>query len=245
MSAADEWKPAAPELSDDLIAELEKPGNEKKWRTMQFDARETKNYLETIRPKVKPIDSFWLIALTSHRVISPLISSKSDQHALSFVEHVELVQDEEDPRPYEIIFHFKENPYFTNSTLSKKFSLKDEFKDKKDGFEDDHLEPGIQKIDWKEGQNLTEKYPRQSGEDGDFEGDIGSFFHFFTEAEDIYGIGQLLQDEILPEAVGFFTGKEGQDEMNSEDEDEESGDEEDEIDLEDEEDDQPKKKRKY
>ena len=58
-------------------------------------------------------------------------------------------------------------------------------------------------------------------------------------------LGETLVDEILPEAIDYFTGRaeERQDaEYNSEDEsDEESGDEDEEIDLEDE---PVKKKRK-
>lgn len=48
------------------------------------------------------------------------------------------------------------------------------------------LTPQSQSIDWKADQDLTQKYPRnRTGDDAeDFEGDAGSFFHFFTEAAD-------------------------------------------------------------
>lgn len=124
--------------------------------------------------------------------------------------------------------HFKENPYFTNKTLSKKYTLKKGLKPAPaDGSVTDELrkfneEQDLQvnvyqfprvipctttryeltfwaqpiTIDWKDGQNLCERMPRQAqaqpegGEADDlengFEGDPGSFFWYFQEKADFF-----------------------------------------------------------
>jgi len=45
-------------------------------------------------------------------------------------------------------------------------------------------------INWKsEEKNLCAKHPRANANDeGDFDGDIGSFFHYFTIAEDMLSV---------------------------------------------------------
>lgn len=40
----------------------------------------------------------------SHQIVAPHVTSKLDQHALSFLEDIELKQDVNDFRPYELVF---------------------------------------------------------------------------------------------------------------------------------------------
>lgn len=40
----------------------------------------------------------------SHQLVAPHVTSKLDQHALSFLEDIELKQDVNDFRPYELVF---------------------------------------------------------------------------------------------------------------------------------------------
>lgn len=124
-------------------------------------------------------------------------------------------------------------------------------------------------MDWKSPErDLSAKYPRKRTEaadisDGDFEGDVGSFFLFFTEEGDPLQVGPSLPyeytalrraevqiglifvEDVLPVAADYFAGR--MSEQGSEDEeedddelDEESGDDEEDIDLEEE----PVKKRR-
>ncbi|WVR03879.1 hypothetical protein IAU60_000878 [Kwoniella sp. DSM 27419] len=278
MSAQDfELQP--PNVPKDLAEELEREEGDKSVRFDRFIAQETEKYLEHLRPRAKKIEGFWLHTLLNHAQLAQTATSKEDQHALSFLEEVELVQDKNDFRPFELKFHFKENPYFSNSVLSKKFSLQDgeepapadgsitESMRKFEGTED--LTPSSCKIDWKsDDTNLTKKHPRvmQGGhdhkhgeacdhddEDG-FEGDLGSFFLFFENAEDLLSIGTAIRNDILPDAFAYFEGR-GEnshgaefgldsDEEDDDDElDEEDDDDDEEIDLEAEED-NPKKRRK-
>ncbi|WRT65632.1 uncharacterized protein IL334_002577 [Kwoniella shivajii] len=276
MSAEDfEFEP--PVVPQDLADELEIEEGDKNVRQNRFYVQETEVYLKHLRPRVKKIDKFWLTTLLNHTQLAATATSKEDQHALSFLEDIELVQDLNDFRPFELKFHFKENPYFTNTVLSKKYALKEGTEPApKDGsitdelrkFEGtDDLSAESIKIDWKsEDKNLPKKQPRvvqghdhddpnhvcgDDDSEGGFEGDLGSFFIFFENAEDPLQIGDILRSEILPDAYAYFEnrgdnspGNEfGMDSDEDDELDEESDDDEEEIDLEAEE--INKKKRKF
>ncbi|WWD16582.1 hypothetical protein CI109_101010 [Kwoniella shandongensis] len=267
MSDAENFVIDPPDISEELASQLELDDANKKVRYHRFMTKETQEYLKDLRPKVKGLKQFWLVTLNNHTAISPSISSKIDQHALSFLEDVELKQDIEDYREFELVFHFAENPYFNNKSLSKKFVVapesakageKQSLDEKLRTFDFTDLDPLAFEIDWKsEDKNLTAKLPRQLQgvsegddlEDG-FEGDAGSFFWFFQNAEDTFDLGNIIRDDLLPEAFAYFEGRgpacdEDSDIDEEDDElDEESGDDDEEIDLEDEEDEPTKKKRK-
>lgn len=107
------------------------------------------------------------------------------------------------------------------------------------------------KIEWKEGKDLVAKQPRKIGnveelaeeDDAEIEGDVGSFFHFFTEANDPFAIGFQIVEELLPNAVPIFLGDDQDADELDDDEDEEDEDDEGSIDLEDDEDEKPPKKK--
>ncbi|WWC60231.1 uncharacterized protein I303_102797 [Kwoniella dejecticola CBS 10117] len=280
MSAQDfELEPV--DLPKDIERELEIEEGNKNVRHNRFYVQETETYLKHLRPRVKGINQFWLTTLLNHTQIAAAATSKADQHALSFLEDVELVQDVNDFRPFELKFHFKENPYFSNTVLSKKYSLRkgvepapkdgsvtDELR-KFEGIDD--LVPERFKIDWKTDEvNLPKKQPRvvqradnegdAAEDEGDFEGDLGSFFIFFENDEDILQLGDAIRSDILPDAFAYFQdrgdsspgqefGLDSDDDVDDDDEDDELDEESDddaeaEIDLEDEEDEKPKKKRR-
>ena len=70
---------------------------------------------------------------------------EKDETALKHITNLELKKVEGED--FELIFTFSENEFFTNTTLTKKFFIKDEEPVKSEGTE----------IDWKEGKNLTKK----------------------------------------------------------------------------------------
>ncbi|CAD6570856.1 MAG: hypothetical protein TREMPRED_006059 [Tremellales sp. Tagirdzhanova-0007] len=257
---------AMPEMAQTAVDELNQISGEKKVRWQRFACQETLDYLSTLRARVKDVDGFWPFTLRvqmSHPLFKKMCTSSSDQHALSYLSDVELKQDSKDPRPFELVFHFKKNPYFTNLSLSKKYGLPSlqppapadgSITQQMIDFDPDTYEITGTTIEWtSDDKDLVARYPRErpqrpvDGQDDDdeFEGDIGSFFHFFTQEGDPLQIGLLLTDDILPDAFDYFTGKAesaaGVD-YDSEDElDEEGGDDEEEIDLEEEE---PARKRR-
>jgi template-activating factor I len=109
---------------------------------------------------------------------------------------------------------FAENPYFSEKTLTKSYALHPELAAEKkpttaSEIEDalaefdpeEDLEPRATPITWKSDDvNLIKLQPREIPtidedtpiEDMQMEGDMGSFFHFFTEAEDPMDVSLVL-----------------------------------------------------
>lgn len=98
-------------------------------------------------------------------------------------------------------------------------------------------------IDWKPDHDLVAKHPRKLPAEDDldsFDGDIGSFFHLFTDEADILGVGSMLLD-VLSDPLEFFTMDPSGEDSDFEDDDDEEGS----IDLgdDDDEEDQPDRKK--
>ncbi|KZT06318.1 uncharacterized protein LAESUDRAFT_726148 [Laetiporus sulphureus 93-53] len=173
----------------------------------------------------------------------------SDQVALSYLEDVWVARDSGESRCFTLEFHFKENPYFSNRVLKKEYrymphpAAEDNQPDA-DGITQSMLEfswerdvePQAQKIDWKDdSKNLTKLHPQVMDDDGDdMPSEGGSFFNFFEHEGDPYDIGVLVANDIFPEAIDYFLGQAGGDDMDSEEEEdsEDEDDDEEEIDLE-------------
>lgn len=204
----------------------------------------------------------------------------SDRKALESLTDIELIRDAKDPRAYELVFvslphaalsdlqHFADNDFFTNKTLSKKYTLPEgsaaapadgSITDEIREFEPASLVAPVRTlhpaltdiqavtIDWKEGKDLVQLHPRkipsiEDLDDGDFEGDVGSWFHYFALDGDMFEIGQAVTDEVLQDPYKWF---EGDDELSDEDDelDDEDDDEEGSVDLEDDDEDGPAKKK--
>ncbi|KAE9410697.1 hypothetical protein BT96DRAFT_870417 [Gymnopus androsaceus JB14] len=206
---------------------------------------------EKRRPIVKAIENFWPVALLNHTMFAFHVSHNADQVALTYLEDLWVQRDPVEPRCFTVEFHFKENPHFSNTVLTKEYkwvappAAADEKPDA-DGLTESMLDfswdrdvkPSSMKIDWKDpAKALTKLYPREPAEDAD-EGpaESGSFFNYFEIEEDPYGLGLNISNEVFPEAIDYFLGEAGDDEMDSDDEEDE--DDADEIDLE-----QPKSKK--
>jgi template-activating factor I len=201
---------------------------------------------EKRRAVTKSIPKFWPIALMNNSIFAFLAQHSTDQLALSYLEDVWVERDAKEPRCFTIQFYFKENPYFSDSVLKKEFkyvpppAAADEQPDANGITEtmldfswERDVEPSATKINWKEdSKNLTKMYPCKA-EDDDPEdiSDPGSFFNFFEVKQDASEIGLAISNEIFPEAVDYFLGNAGGDELDSDDEDD-SDDDADEIDLE-------------
>ncbi|KAG5648226.1 hypothetical protein DXG03_006183 [Asterophora parasitica] len=201
---------------------------------------------EKRRQVLAGIPKFWPVALMNNSIFAYHAQHSADQLALSYLEDVWVERDPAEPRCYTIEFTFKENPYFTDKVLKKEFkyvpppAAADEKPDA-DGITDSMLEfswerdvvPSSTKINWKDAEKaLTKLYPRENADDEDDLGDTGSFFNFFEHESDPTEIGLSIAGEIFPEAIDFFLGNTGGDELDSDDEDEDDEDDADEIDLE-------------
>jgi len=200
---------------------------------------------EKRRAVTKAIPKFWPVALMNHGMFALHVQHHVDQLALSYLEDVWVNRDLKEPRCYAVEFHFKENPFFFDSILTKEFkyvppaAIANETPDA-DGITDSMLEfswdndvqPSAIKIKWKDpSKALTKLHPRENGDDDDdLPESAGSFFNFFEVEQDPFEIGLNIGNEIFPEAIDYFLGNVGGDELDSEDED--SDDDADEIDLE-------------
>jgi len=206
---------------------------------------------EKRRTVVKAIEKFWPVALMNHSMFAFHVQHNADQVALSYLEDVWITRDAKEPRVFTLEMYFKENPHFTNTVLKKEYKYNtgpaapDETPDA-DGLTPSMLDfswerdvkPSSMKIDWKDAEKaLTKLYPREKGEDEDDEpAEQGSFFNFFEHDDDPFEIGLNISNEIFPEAIDYFLGEAGGEDVDSDDE--EDMEDEDEIDLE-----QPKSKK--
>ncbi|KAG2485904.1 hypothetical protein HYH03_015348 [Edaphochlamys debaryana] len=179
-----------------------------------------------------PIPEFWLNALANHNKIGPFITER-DSEVLKFLEDLrsEVLVGEE--RGFRLVFHFAENPHFTNKTLEKVYVLEPE---------DDVVPKRFTgtPIAWKGGMDVTveEQKRRVKGPKGDKSKPAfvvekvpcDSFFTIFDppkvpteedassmteeeleEVEDAlsndFEIGFAIKDQVIPRAVEWFTGE--------------------------------------
>jgi len=209
------------------------------------------------------VPDFWLIALRNHEVFAEQISEK-DAPVLAHLVDVSSaplpVEDAEgeEQHGFCLTFTFSPNPHFANATLSKTYFFSDEeetYLVKSEGTP----------IAWAAGKNTTVKVLKKKGKPGKGGAPAKtltklepceSFFNFFSppevpeDAEELgeeemerlqdfmesdTEMGAILRDEIIPNAVAWFTGAAVEDEGEEEEEEEEEDEGEEEDDEEEEE----------
>lgn len=195
---------------------------------------------------VSSVKDFWFQALINCMATNVYIDD-ADHEALSYLSNVDVERDLNDPRAATITFSFRENPFFSNDKLAKKFSLVDGADSLEDEFNFlEQTTPEKTQIDWKsDDKNLCKLKPTVGGPDSD-DFEPGSFFSTFfenTDQEIAGGIGHAIIMDFWPGAIDFYTGADDldfdEDDFDSEEDEEDEDDAE--IDLED--DDQPPKKK--
>jgi nucleosome assembly protein 1-like 1 len=217
---------------------------------------------------IKGIPDFWLNAMQNNHMVAEAIYD-TDEEALSYLTDVRYSELEEGKHGFTLVFHFAENPFFSNTTLTKTYSMEEEELFGELLF--DHA-TGT-KIDWKAGKNLTVKQIKKKVKaKGKGKGTRtvtvdepqDSFFSFFSPPEitddtenpeeaaaileNDFDIGCIFKDKLIPYSLLWFTGEaaEFEDEFDEFDDDEDEldeGDEEDEDDDEEDEDEPPRKGR--
>ncbi|KAN0034317.1 hypothetical protein ACTFIV_000814 [Dictyostelium citrinum] len=201
-------------------------------------------------PTDKGIPKFWLHVLQNTEVKDLL--EECDIEALEYLVDIKIVQVG-DNQDYSLDFHFSENPFFTNTVITKTVKLE----------EDGELNEIVSTpINWKDGKNFTVQSKKKTVKSKPTKGKAAStttttvqevvpcFFSTFIspneeptsddEADEImyiqYQIIAKLKDVVIPEAVNFFLGRATDAEENDydfgegEDFDDEEGDEDDEED---------------
>ncbi|GAB5358755.1 hypothetical protein AAMO2058_000485800 [Amorphochlora amoebiformis] len=196
-------------------------------------SNDSKEIFQRRKESVEKVPDFWMMALTGHPETRKAIS-ESDVEILSYVEDVSVEILSKPRHGFTIHFHFRENPYFEHSKLSKTYILVD----LPDGdFDIVGVEVNPEKITWKVGCD-----PRRGEAPFVEEGATvmktvakPSFFHWFSAidvpplkyrytvppknqpydrllrealAADI-AIAHAIKDDVVPHALDYYTGEAG------------------------------------
>ncbi|KAG7558171.1 hypothetical protein FFLO_02898 [Filobasidium floriforme] len=74
-----------------------------------------------LRPRLEKIPGFWPWTLSRSATFARACTSEKDWDCLSYLKDMEFVVDPRDYRAFDVVFHFAENPYFTNPSLTKSY----------------------------------------------------------------------------------------------------------------------------
>ncbi|KAH8664324.1 hypothetical protein BX600DRAFT_436878 [Xylariales sp. PMI_506] len=176
---------------------------------------------------VKGIPEFWLSAMKNQISLAEMITDR-DEAALKHL--VDIRMEYLDKPGFRLIFDFAENEFFTNKTITKTYFYQNESGYGGD-FIYDHAEGD--KIDWKEGQDLTVRIESKKQRNKNTKQTrivkktvpTESFFNFFSPpkaptdddedaASDIeerleldYQLGEDIKEKLIPRAIDWFTGE--------------------------------------
>lgn len=120
----------------------------------------------TIFVDIKGIPEFWLTVMHNNGLVSSTIQER-DEEALSYLKDVRCAELEGEPRGFVLTFQFAENPFFSNTTLTKTYLMEEDelfgelVLDTSKGYVHfsfiiNHFDIHIStEIEWKAGKNLT------------------------------------------------------------------------------------------
>ncbi|OAF71187.1 Nucleosome assembly protein 1 [Intoshia linei] len=191
----------------------------------------------TVDVEEKPgLQNFWLNVFQNDTMISELIESEDEQvlkHLIDVTVDLKPMKNENEAE-FLLIFHFDKNDYFSNSILTKKYTVTYKPLEKLYFTGPIIMDSEGCKIDWlSEEKNLTLNKVRtitksQRGGKRKFQNKYvqrPSFFKFFdppkkpeseellkdvdlnTEIASDYEIGNMLKEEVIPRAILYFTGE--------------------------------------
>ncbi|XP_078333231.1 nucleosome assembly protein 1-like 1 isoform X4 [Crassostrea virginica] len=183
---------------------------------------------------VKGVPHFWLTVFKNVDMLSEMVQ-EHDEPILQHLQDVQVKFSDTDSMGFTLEFHFEPNDYFTNTVLTKHYSMRSE-PDEEDPFSFEG--PEIVKckgceIDWKKGKNVTVKTIKKKqkhkgrGTTRTVTKTVqnDSFFNFFNPPqvpedeegdmdEDLeallaadFEIGHFIRERIVPRAVLYFTGE--------------------------------------
>jgi len=188
------------------------------------------------------VPEFWSCAMANIETISELLTER-DNECILHLEDIKC-QDFDDGRGFTLAFHFKDNAFFTNRALTKRYEVPNLLLD------DEPILKNVKgcEIDWKPDMCLTfrETLKKQRNKSGRRAGQIRtikkkerseSFFHFFSppkipnmkfgeigeeEADAIeeafdhdYDVAQSFRSHIIPKAALWFTGEAMEEEIEN------------------------------
>jgi template-activating factor I len=165
-----------------------------------------KPFYEKRNEAIKKIPNFWLTAFINHPQISSILE-EDEEECLHFLEAIDVEEFEDIRSGYRINFHFEENPFFTNKTLTKEFHLGTANGKEKEKEETTQPTSTNTKIEWKPDRNLLEQleHQRASGK-RKRNSDYKSFFAWFTDNNDpaCDEVAELIKDDLWPNPLQYF-----------------------------------------
>ncbi|ELU16262.1 hypothetical protein CAPTEDRAFT_153159 [Capitella teleta] len=167
-------------------------------------------YFQKRSELISKIPNFWVTAFVNHPQVSALLNEE-DEEALQYLTKVEVQEFDDIKSGYKINFHFGDNPYFENKSISKEFHL------------NETGEPSSKStaIDWKAGKDLTKKTSQtKPGKKRGLE-EQDSFFGWFLDHGDAGAdeLGEVIKDDIWPNPLQYYLASEIDEEGVGDDDD--------------------------
>eukprot|EP00013_Stygamoeba_regulata_P022853 CAMPEP_0177667344 /NCGR_PEP_ID=MMETSP0447-20121125/22072_1 /TAXON_ID=0 /ORGANISM="Stygamoeba regulata, Strain BSH-02190019" /LENGTH=235 /DNA_ID=CAMNT_0019173567 /DNA_START=15 /DNA_END=722 /DNA_ORIENTATION=- len=158
------------------------------------------------------VPGFWKRTLMNH----PLFGDVLEKEDLEILDHLEDVKFESPSEDVEkLVFYFKPNPYFSNRTIWKEVTYKD-----------DDATTKSSKIEWKPGMNVIQNVEKKSVGEKRSSPPASFFTWFEPEETDVFLLGQF-KEHIWPAPHLIFEGMVDDEISFEEDEEEEDDDKED------------------
>jgi len=155
-----------------------------------------KPFYEKRNDIIKRIPNFWVTAFINHPQISGILEEEEEE-CLHFLSKLEVEEFEDIKSGYRIHFHFDENPYFENETLTKEFCL---------GAASGPSSNSTS-ITWKEGKDLLKLMQfKQQSPRRKRQVEYKTFFDWFIDNNDPVNdeIAELLKDDLWPNPLQYY-----------------------------------------
>jgi template-activating factor I len=210
------------EKLQEIQDELEKINEEASEKVLEVEQR----YNEIRKPVydrrndiIKSIPDFWLTAFMSHPALSELLSEE-DQKIFKYLSNLEVEDCKDVKSGYSIMFHFKPNPYFEDTKLTKTFSF---------------LEEGTTKITatsikWKEGMGIPNGVAEEKNGNKRSHADE-SFFSWFSDTqhsgdmEEIQDeVAEIIKDDLWPNPLTYFNNDADEEDFEGDDNEDKDSD---------------------
>lgn len=224
------------EKLQEIQDELEKINEEASEKVLEVEQK----YNEIRKPVydkrndvIKSIPDFWLTAFMSHPALSELLTDE-DQKIFKYLSNLDVEDCKDVKSGYSITFHFKPNPYFEDTKLTKTFTF---------------LEEGTTKITatsikWKEGMGIPNGVAEEKKGNKRTHAEE-SFFSWFTDSQhnnDLDEIqdeqvAEIIKDDLWPNPLTYFNNEADEEEFEMEDDEDKDSDGSEDDDEQDDEDD--------
>lgn len=146
---------------------------------------------------IKKIPEFWLQSFLNHPIVSSIVDVE-EEDCFEFLEMLEVEESEDIKTGYKLHFHFRENPYFGNKSLTKEFSL---------GTGEAPASTSTP-VEWKEGKDLIKQLQSGAQKAGRKKRhlEFKSFFEWFQDHNDPVNdeIAEIIKDDLWPNPLQYF-----------------------------------------